>query len=221
MKSIKIIVISILLVSCLTLGGLFAWLALLNTHGEKELLGSWQMQETLDGKYARNAAREWLSGAEMGEQVEIANYIDNPKVSIILTFREDGSWEKRLEKESYEKAEENARKGLGSAFYKLLALRAAKTGHDGFSQEDASQLMQEATGMNAEEYFSETGLQLLPPLDELQSFYDSAGTYAVEKEELIWNNESRYHFLVDDDMLVIYSDDNQNFYEVYKKYASE
>ncbi len=189
-----------ILISFIIVMGLLAVLVLRDRAGRR-LAGSWSTEVTLDS--GREAAREWLMGADEGDRIDPGEFLETPKLTLTLQLEADGGFKRTLEEGSYEAAENKLREELGEAFFALLSLRAEKAGHGELTAEEAKKLTEEELGMSFPEFLEEEGVKLLPPLEELRLQYNARGSYRLEKDVIHMTGLPDMHFLADEELLVL------------------
>lgn len=186
----------------LLLLGLTACLVLQRlTSPSRAVVGRWRMElDCTDRAAAR--AELWLRGAKLGDQVDAATFFPPLHVDVVLTLRRDGSWERRLDEESLETAQREAVDAMAASARQLLRLRIAATGRGGGPDEYAGQLMQDALGMSAEEYFAAYGPELLPTKEALSERWDASGSWSIADGRIDLGG-GPMDFLVGDGLLVL------------------
>lgn len=179
-------------------------------RSDPSLAGSWQMQLNLRDT-ARERANAWLRAAALGELVDAGDYLPPLTVKVRLTLNADGSWTRRVDAGSLEKAQGEAEKALAEALNALLRLRVEDAGRPVGTEKETRALLENALGMPVEAYLRSYGPTLLPALDELQARFDGGGSYAVEGNHLRLG-ERRPRYLVDESLLLLTENNETEVY---------
>lgn len=188
----------------LLLLGMAACLVLLRLQSPaRAAVGRWRME--LDcTDYAAEQAERWLREAELGYQIDADEYFPPLHVDVLLTLQRDGSWERRLDDESYEAAQKAATEGMAAAARQLLRLRIAATGRGGGPDEYLEQLLSDALGMPTAAYFASCGPQLLPEKEQLRAQHEGAGSWQLANGRLALDEVGQaVDILVGDRLLVL------------------
>jgi hypothetical protein len=206
------IIILLLLSVIFLLAAISCVLALqLYRRSDPKLTGSWRMQVNLS-EIARARANAWLGQAELGDQVDLADAMPMLFADVNLTLREDGSWSRSLDEDSYALAEKAANSALAESLRRLLCLRLKEAGRTAGTAEEAEKHIERAIGMSSERYLAEYGPALLPKPEELQSFYDGSGTWQVEGRHISFDGKTGMRYLADDSLLLLYGEGRTEVY---------
>lgn len=188
----KIIKNAIVIMLFLTLSVSTALLAYLHffTADDRNLSGEWTAELDMTGQ-AAVAAFGWLQDIE-GVSVsleEMEGRMQGLTIQVSLTFEQtndsSGTFYGCVSPESYAACNQAACEALSSAFRELLAKRLIMAGYEGGTDEEAMEvLVAETFGMSTEDYLMSCGPALLPPLEELQAWYDGKGAYETTEDIL-------------------------------------
>ncbi len=181
-KTIKNVVFILLF---LTLGISTAFLAYLHffLSDDRELSGEWTASLDMTEQTAVTAFI-WLQEIE-GVSVsleEMEACMQELTIQVNLTFeqtsRSAGTFHCHVVQESYDACRQDAYAAFAAAFQELLAERLSMAGYTGGMDEAAIEdLVTETFGMSTDAYLMSYGPELLPPLEDLQAYYDGSGTY--------------------------------------------
>lgn len=204
----------VILLMCVTLAmaGLCCALALkLYRREDPTLIGTWRMQLELT-ETARARGNAWLQDAELGERVDVVEYLPTLTVPVELEMRRDGSWSRSVDAAALPQTESAAEKALADALRALLRLRIEEAGRPAVSAAEAEERIQAALGLSAEEYLAARGPALLPGEEELRARFDGSGSYLVEGSLIRFDGDRTARYLTDDTLLVLSFDDGTEVY---------
>ncbi len=171
------------------------------TDPVRRLEGDWTTDTDVTAEVTDRASA-FLKAAAMGNQVEVTEYIDEVKISRILTFKSDGSYSLTLDEQSYAKSRDKAYEQMGQALNALVALRLKAAGREA-SSETAASLIQDKLGMSTAEYLKEFGPELMPESEELKTRYNRSGIYNAGRQTITIDNELTAEYMVGRRMLAL------------------
>ncbi|MDE7284663.1 MAG: hypothetical protein K2N85_13935 [Lachnospiraceae bacterium] len=131
-------------------------------------------------------AYSWLQDIEAVSVTmeDMEFYMKDLTIQINLTLeqttRSEGTFHCSVSQESYEACNQAAYEAFAFAFQELLAERLHMAGYiDDSDREDIEAIVTDTFGMSTVSYLMSYGPALLPSLEELQTEYDSSGTYEI------------------------------------------
>ena len=166
------------------------------------LAGTWRRSIDLTEEF-REAARAYLSEARLGNTLDPSDYITELQVTLLLEFREDGTYSIKVDESSYGTAKKNAEDALEEAFTDLLSMRGKEMGKSSVSKKEMEALFSRLTGKSFSEYLQENEIALIPTLDELEAQYNASGAFRKTGELLEREGLSPAVFLCDEETLVL------------------
>ena len=184
LKTIKYVVFTLLII---TLGISTALLSYLHffASADEDLSGEWIANLDMT-EQAAVEAYSWLQDIEAVSVTmeDMEFYMKDLTIQINLTLeqttRSEGTFHCSVSQESYEACNQAAYEAFAFAFQELLAERLHMAGYiDDSDREDIEAIVTDTFGMSTVSYLMSYGPALLPSLEELQTEYDSSGTYEI------------------------------------------
>lgn len=156
----------------------------------------------------------YLDDASLGNETDARDYVEKVEYKLTLTLGADHSYREELKEEDYEKALSDAEGALKKALKSLAAERLQMVSLE--APDDVEALLQDAVGMNFDDYLKQYGPELLPDREELSAEYSARGSYMADREKMTvtWEDGrvTEYGYLVSDRMLVLLSDTEEYVY---------
>ena len=154
-------------------------------------------------EYVCERADEWMSTALMSELIDSDDIITDIRLSVIITFDEDGTWSQTIDESSYESAVTDGYEKMEVLVRELLKLRLKGAGETGYDNDDAlDDLIEETLGMTLSEYVSEYVTDIIPSLEELSDIYNTEGRYEVTENVLVRDGIQEAYFAGEDTIVI-------------------
>lgn len=185
-KSIKnaVVIILILILSISTASLIYLHFF---SADDENLSGEWTANQDMT-KQAAVTALSWLQDIEAVSVSleEVESHMKALTIQVNLTMeqtaRSEGIFYCNVMAESYETCNQAAYEAFAGIFREMVAERLLMAGYEGgVDMEDIEALVIETFGMSTVSYLMECVPDLLPPLEELQSWYDGSGTYEISE----------------------------------------
>lgn len=194
-----------------------AFLYLLLFSNTMMIRGEWSRQIDMTS-YVRGSIQDYLDTANMGDEIDLDNYMSDMIVECRMVLDSDGNYTEQVVVDSYNTCKAQAMQVLKQAVGELLQKRmsAVKISTD----KDVNTLVKEVSGMDIDSYLTKYGPQMLPELEEIQGENDRSGTYKADRS-LIYisggdgntiGNQAGNLYLVSNGTLVINYGDNTYIY---------
>ena len=169
-------------------------------------VGTWVHTEDIT-QTANDSMLKWLRSAEPEGDGPFGYPTTEPVcVDIVLTINSDGTYEQHVDLDSYENAGKTAYKNFGMALESLINARFGSIGltdEAGMSSDEIGSLMDEAVGMDVEEYLHKAVPDLLPSYEEYSADLSVRGTCRVEEDMIIFDDGPGKILLFDDSRMLI------------------
>ena len=216
-RRIKRIVLNLLFLLIIAGGGVIALLFYNKSRPLPESFIPGQYSGMADiSAQAASKGQEWLNGAFMGEDIDMAAALGELGLRLVLNMQSDGSYSISLSEESVKEADGQARAALSDAFCDLAALRLKAAGEGDYDRESARARCAEKLGMSLEEYLKDYGPVMVKDVTGLKAEYEKAGSWEVKEGVLYMDGQAQSSYAASADMFV-YDPGNKTAVKVWKK----
>lgn len=214
-KNSTLPIIIFLTIMLVVMAGAFIYLLLFSNT--MMIRGEWTRQVDMTG-YVRNEIEDYLETANMGDEIELDQYMSDMTIECHMVLDADGNYSEQLDIDSYNACMASARNVLKQAVTALIQKRMEAVKID--SGKDISALVSDTAGMDMDSYLMKYGPQLLPAVEDLQSENNRVGSYTADRSSITIHdaegnsigNQSGNLYLVSNGTLVINYGDNTYIY---------
>ena len=157
--------------------------------------GTWVYEDDLTA-HTSEVIDSWISTADYDIETTVKDSYEKVHVSIILQIDTEGTYNQRVDKDSYDAAKKAAYHDLKTALESLINARFASLGmtdENGVSDEEIDELMQEAVGMSTAEYLRKAVSDILPDYETYAQSYECSGTCTLGDERIYFADNSGGH----------------------------
>lgn len=190
-----------------------AFLYLLLFSNTMMIKGEW-IREIDMTEYVRNEIEDYLDTANMGNEIDLSQYMSNMSVDCRMVLDSDGNYTEYIDADSYNACADAAKQVLKQAVTELIEKRMDAVKID--TDKSTEALVQEAAGMDYDSYLTKYGPQVLPSLSQLQEENDRSGTYSADRSMIyitgadgtaIGNAEGNLYLVSNATLVINYGDD--------------
>ncbi|MCR4989751.1 MAG: hypothetical protein K6A38_02650 [Lachnospiraceae bacterium] len=165
----------------------------------KAPVGIWVYSEDAS-KSAGSLFGEWMGGRDLSDALEPVY------VNVILRVGNDGTFDRSVDKESYENARNTLYENCALLLKEGISAHLEELGmaNEGpITDEEAEELINETVSTDSVAYLQKALPDLVPTYEEYVKKYGNKGTYTVDKNMIAFGSSEAVKFLFDKDDLLL------------------